>query len=251
MFYDDKNLIKLTKKLFLIELDTKTDIADQKTCSINKTLDKISKWKKDGSIVVFIAGVFDILHLNHLIALEYYRLLGAKKLLERYPQITTPIAEIACSNKIRLVVSIDSDLRVSENKFLKSNQKNTKRPALSWRSRTMMLLKQSFDDHNGNSHNLVDLAVRHGKDTCQGKRCPHDDNILIAEEINPDVMILNQKSLESIKLTKQSKLFKDTKVYLIDENQLTLIDDLLVGPIKTTAILERVASHLTQLESKK
>jgi bifunctional ADP-heptose synthase (sugar kinase/adenylyltransferase) len=232
---DDLELIKYTDLVFPKILKLKTDKASTKICSIKNTIEQVDAWKKQGSTIVFVAGVFDILHLNHLQALEYYRLLGARHFVEKNKKQELSIVNIAASSKVRLVISMDSDLRVSNNK----SSEKTKRPILSWKSRALMLLKQSMQSSNDSNHSLVDFIIRHGVDTCESIQCAHDDNITIAEEIKPDVMILNNKSLDSIKLVKKSRKLDDIEIILIDENNLFINDSLLDGPIKTTSILDR------------
>ena len=232
---DDLELINFTDLIFPKILELKTDLATGEPCSISETINLINKWKKQGSIIVFVAGVFDILHLNHLQALEYYRLLGAKQYIQKNNMNDTKINDIATSQKVRLVISMDSDFRVSKNK----SSKNNKRPVLSWHSRALMLLKQSMQASNDSNHSLVDFIIRHGSDTCGSHQCRHDDNIFIAEAIKPDLMILNRDSNNSIELTKKSEKLAEVNIVLIDESRLSIRDSLLDGPIKTTAILER------------
>jgi len=232
---DDLELIGYTDLAFPKVIDTKTDKAYGEICSMPETIKQINKWEKQGSIIVFVAGVFDILHLNHLQALEYYRLLGAKYYIQKNNLKDVSIVDVAASQKVRLVISLDSDLRVSTDK----SSKEIKRPILSWHSRALMLLKQSMQASNDTNYSLVDFIIRHGDDTCSSKHCAHDDNITIAETIKPDLMIINNKSTNSIELAKKSDKLNGMDIVVIDENNLFINDSLLDGPIKTTSILER------------
>ena len=145
------------------------------TCNITSIHKIIEEWKSKGYTIVFTAGIFDLLTINHILALYHYRLMGGAK--------------------AKLVVSIDTDRRVRSQKAFKIIKGNTVKPILTWESRARMIAKQSFLHKTP----LVDLIIQHGDDTCSGNQCPHNDNVDIAEYIEPDIIAVTSTSIETIK----------------------------------------------------
>lgn len=74
---------ELIKSIFEYAIKERLYTLSQSGCSLNILKNKVTKWRNEGSIIVFTAGVFDILHVNHLLALTHYRLLGAKEYTNR------------------------------------------------------------------------------------------------------------------------------------------------------------------------
>jgi hypothetical protein len=190
--------------------------SDVKSCNIKDLKDTVDRWKHDGYTVVFTAGVFDILTINHLLGLYHYRMLGGKK--------------------VKLIVSLDSDNRAEDTKSFVPIKGNSVKPILSWKSRSIMLAKQSFL----NKRQLVDLIIQHGADTCGGRTCPHDDNVTIAEEISPDLVIVTSTSQDTVKMLQKSRIISTSKLEVIKEDELAYSDKLTGGIISNSSIIKRI-----------
>lgn len=203
------------RRVFESGIKNRIVCSDSSNCNIKLIQKKTREWKKAGDTVVFTAGVFDIFTVNHLLGLYNYKMLGG-------------------SNS-RLIVSIDTDERVRLTKAFAEEKGNTAKPILSWESRALMVAKQSF----GSREDLVDLIVQHGFDTCGHMRCPHDDNVEIAECINPDIIVVTSTSTGTIQRVKASSVLRG-KLLVVNENDLSYDDKSLNGKISTTAIIERV-----------
>jgi len=208
--------IRRVKDIFEENLESQIIGSDFQSCNIGTLLTKVEKWKKDGYTIVFTAGVFDIFTINHLVALYHYRLLGGKR--------------------SKLIVSIDTDDRVKQSKSFIEDKGNSVKPILSWKSRALMVAKQSFR----NKENLVDAIVQHGLDTCADIRCPHDDNVTIAEAISPDIVVVTSTSIDTIKKIKNSTIIDTENMRIINEEALAYQDYLIGGTISTSAIIKRV-----------
>lgn len=212
------------------------------SCSIT-TLQSIRRsWAAAGSIVVFTAGVFDILHTSHLLALTHYRLLGAHEYLHRQnieqPSIEL-LQEVAASSKVRFMLSVDTDERVTSDKAFVPSKGNSPKPLVSWENRTLLLAHQAMKTKNG-SHSLIDYITSHGQDACTCDDCPRYDNAYIAASIKPDVIIVSSGSPTTIeKLYSKKDELPDTKLIIIEENALAYYDKLLQGPIKSSSIIKR------------
>ncbi len=190
--------------------------SDYSTCNIDELKQRTKQWKSEGYTIVFTAGVFDLLTINHLVALYHYKVVGGEK--------------------AKLIISIDTDERVRQSKAFVETKGNAVKPILSWKSRATMVAKQSLN----HKQPLVDLILQHGDDTCEGSRCPHDDNVSIAESINPDIVIVTSKSTSTIEKLRNSPIIDSKKIEIINEEQLSYNDELLGKNISTSAIIERI-----------
>jgi hypothetical protein len=215
-------------------------------CSIEKLRRKRNMWHDDGSIVIFTAGVFDILHVNHLLALTHYRLLGAQEYLVRQGSMETnmeDLREIAASDKVRFILSVDSDARVSEDKAFIPSKGDCPKPLVSWRNRVLLLARQQISRSDGSARPLVDFITMHGKDSCTCDSCPHQDNVYIASAIRPDLVIVSSGSPSTIQKLEERAELADSKLIVIREDRLAYHDALLRGPIKSSSIIRRAQSR--------
>lgn len=208
--------IQDVKKLFEDNLESQIMSSELQTCNIFSLKERVDEWKNDGYTIVFTAGVFDIFTVNHLLALYHYKMLGG--------------------NRSKLIVSIDTDERVRVVKSSIKAKGNLTKPILSWKSRSLMVAKQTFR----NRESLVDIIVQHGNDTCRDMRCPHDDNVTIAEEISPDIIVVTDTSADTIKKIQNSQYINNKNLLVINENELSYYDILLGGKISTSSIIKKI-----------
>jgi bifunctional ADP-heptose synthase (sugar kinase/adenylyltransferase) len=211
--------ISAVKELFESDLDDRILKADMLFCNIDDLSKRVNQWRGSGDVIVFTAGVFDIFTVNHLLGLYHYKMLGG--------------------DRVRLVVSIDSDDRVRGTKAFCEDKGNTTKPILSWESRSLMVAKQSFN--NGNV--LVDIITRHGSDTCSGIRCPHDDNVDIAKYISPDIIVVTSTSLDTIQRLEGDPDIR-SKIIIINEEDLSYDDLYIGGKISTSGIIKRIKNGI-------
>ena len=189
--------------------------SDNKLCNIDRIKDLVSTWRSNGYKIVFTAGVFDIFTINHLLALHHYKSLGG--------------------SKCKLIVSMDTDKRVMKNKGFKKDKGGISKPILSWENRALMIAKQAYM----RDRPLVDAILQHGRDTCNGIECPHDDNVYIAA-IKPDIIVVTSTSHDTIQKLCKSDAIADNSVNIISEKDLQIEDALLKCPISTSAIIRKI-----------
>ncbi len=211
-------------------------------CSIHALRELRNSWRDTGGIVVFTAGVFDILHTSHLLALTHYRLLGAHEYWMRQGAIHPSIDmlhETAASDRVRFILSVDTDSRVAGDKAFVPEKGNSPKPLVSWENRTLLLARQSISGKN-NHHNLIDFITSHGADACICDDCPQSDNAHIAAAIKPDVIVVSSGSQGTIdKLREHTNTLSGSKLIIIEEDNLSYHDKLLQGPIKSSSIIKR------------
>lgn len=232
------------KAIFEGDLQARIHQIQDDACLIEGLRTQTHQWQQQGNVVVFTAGVFDILHANHLLGLTHYRLLGAHEYLTRQG-IAHPSQEqlhdTAASDAVRLIVSVDTDKRVARDKGFLKAKGDCPKPVVSWENRVMLLAHQQIAGPTGTARALIDYITRHGDDAdaCGDLACPHIDNSYIAQEIQPDIVVVNNESSKTLTRLQAVPSASKTKLIVIDENSLTYQDKLLQGPLKSSAIIRR------------
>ena len=217
---------------------------NDKKCDAEQLRRLREAWHKDGAITVFKAGVFDLLHNNHLLFLVHLRLIGAREYLTQIG-IQTPtqaqLLDVACSDKVRVILTVDSDERVRASKGFMLNKGYSPRPTLSWENRVMMLSHQQIMVQ-GKGKTLVDAITRHGTNACKLQDCPHQDDSDLASYLHPDVLVINKDNKSAVERARNSK----SRVVIVNETQLAFTDTRLGGTIKTSAIINRVKQTISK-----
>ncbi len=225
--------------------DTKSGI-----CMIDQLHETTKQWQEKGSVVLFTAGVFDLLHATHLLALTHYRLLGAYEYLLR-KGITKPtvrqLHSVAASDAVRLIISVDTDKRVARDKSFLTSKGNSPKPIVSWENRVLLLATQQISGRHDTARPLIDFITKHGDDAdiCNSKDCPHTDNAYIARALEPDLVIVNKDSSKTLALLQQCSDASPTKIVVIDESRLAYSDNLLGGPLKSSSMIKRAKLAIT------
>ncbi len=211
---------------------------------------KVQEWRDLGRYIVFTAGCYDILGLNHIRGLVQCRAFGAMSLLGLETVSNddefNEVHRIASSNEIALIVTVDTDEAMASNKSRNSSNGNSLKPTLGWETRVAMLASQSIPTNDGqNRINLVDYITRHGEHSCcvHGECCINADNAQMSAKFRPDLVVVNSGSLKTISDTSeyiQNGAISDTKLIIFEECEGAYYDQLLGGIISTTAIIDRV-----------
>ena len=222
-----------------------------KTCSFAKAKRRMRKWKKEGKFTIFQAGTFDLLTINHILGLINSRVIGAMNFLGiesiENEKDCRLVHEIAASDRLRLMITLDSDQRLKKNKSWNFKKGNCSRPILSWKTRAAMLAMQSIPDVDYQKRvNLVDYITKHGSGCClvcaEGK-CINNNNSRMAVELRPDLLIVNSQSentLREISDYKKKGRLVSTRVVIIDEKENQYFDKVLNAPVKTTTIINQI-----------
>lgn len=230
------NFAKITQDF--MEKNVNSRIYDSSDgCIATATRNKVEQWHKMGAYVVGNAGGYDILTINHLRGLTQARIIGATyKLMECNDNPKEKdILELAGSDGIKLLVSLDTDEAIAENKSFSKIGGNSIRPVLGWKTRAGMLALQAF----GNQINLVDFITAHGPNacpTCGGKNCWHSSVKYSVATTGVDLTVLKDgKGADDTVARLPEKNF-----YKIREDDLAFSDNLLGGQISTSAIIKRI-----------
>lgn len=201
-------------------------------CTAEIARQKVAEWHKLGAFVVANAGAYDILGLNHLRGLIQARIIGAAYKLggsENYGDIY----ELAASDEIRLLVSLDTNAAITENKSRQLASGGSVRPSLDWKTRAAMLALQAIGGH----HDLVDFITQHGPDACTAcpdESCWHSDKTYNVASTGADLTVV--KLLNPL----MRERYPDSTFHVIDESDGAFFDKVLDSQISTSALIRRV-----------
>lgn len=220
-----------------INSTTQHRISSDQLCVADEVQTIVSEWQANGSFVVGNAGAYDILSVNHVRGLIQARLVGAVYMLEALGQDPYKSAEdlysVAGSSDIKLLISLDTNDALQENKSMKESSGGAVRPVLDWNTRALMLSFQVF----GCTRNLVDFITRHGPQACsfcKKGECLHESKEYSVASTGVDLTVA--KDYKQVSLDRYS----DRKFYIINEEDGAITDRVLCGQISTSAIIRRI-----------
>jgi hypothetical protein len=222
-------------------------------CSFLETQRTMQLWKGFNKLTVFNAGAFDLLGLNHVRGLVQCRAIGAMSLLgiEKVEDEGDyqAVHRVAASDQIRLMVTVDTNSALEDGKSRRPDKGNAPKPTLDWSTRAAMLAVQSIPMPGYEYRvNLVDCITRHGPGccgVCTAGACTNEDNALMAVALQPDLVIVNtgsRQTIDDLTSCKQDGLLPNTELVAIDERVEAYSDSVLGGIVSTTAIIKRVRS---------
>lgn len=204
----------------------------QNGCTGVMTIRKVKEWHEAGSFVVANAGAYDSLGLNHMRGLIQARIIGAAYKIGSLENLSE-VYDLASSDEIRLIVSLDTNEAVRDNKSFSAASGNSARPLYDWETRAKMLALQSFSSE----HNLVDYVTKHGPNACivcEHDSCSHSDTTYNIASSGADLTIV--KSLDAA----VSNRYPNNSFHVINENEGAFFDRVLNSQISTTALVKRV-----------
>ena len=218
--------------------------ADEKGCTHENALKVVNRWKNEGAFVVANAGAFDLLGLNHIRGLIQCRVIGAMCLLGlddiiEDKKTASHVFDVAASNRIKLLVSIDTNKAVEDNKSRTENNGGAIKPILDWSTRAMMVASQSMPiPYSDLRRPSVDYITRHGPESCAehgDDMCWHEDSAFSIASILPDLLVLKNSSEIGSTLDKYS-----VGVVQIDEHYDAFTDPLLDDQVSSSATIRRI-----------
>ncbi len=201
-------------------------------CTAVTARQKVEQWQGDGQYVVANAGAYDALGLNHLRGLIQSRVIGAAYKLGSTEDLGA-IYDFASSDQIRLIVSLDTNRAIRDNKSFRNETGNSIRPLYDWGTRASMLALQSIRS----SHDLVDFITKHGPGACNicgDDSCWHSDKTYSVASTGADLTIV--KSLNQT--TKDQ--YGDSAFHVVNEGEGAFFDQVLNSQISTSALVRRV-----------
>ena len=203
-------------------------------CIADQTKEKVSEWHRNGSFVVANAGAYDVLGLNHLRGLMQARIIGAAYALGSTEDLTA-LYDLASSSALRLLVSLDTNEAISENKSFLEQTGLSVRPILDWQTRSTTLALQSM----GGKHNLVDFITKHGPSACTvcgNESCPHSSETYNVASSGADLTIIKVYSPDTF------STYPYSQFHVINEQEGAFFDKVLDAQISTTALVRRIKS---------
>lgn len=211
-------------------------------------MQNITKWKNDGSTIVFSSGVFDLMHLTHIGYLlntklqgtpmhyEKSRMCGDKAwdTLDSISQME--VAEnILATDGLKLIISVDGDDWVMKRKGFNPEKGNSTRPVHSWLTRARNVACATYDDAYGQVHRTADAVTLHDKVSLEGS--VHEDTVPLVSYISPDVWSVFYESKDIInELRQRNSLPFEVRILQAGD----YFEDKLVGNFSTTAVVKRI-----------
>lgn len=205
-------------------------------CTASVTTKKVESWQGEGAYVVANAGAYDALGLNHIRGLTQARIIGAAYSIGSVEDLPA-IYDLASSDAIRLLVSLDTNDAIRENKSFKDVSGNSVRPILDWDTRARMIGLQSIRS----KHDLVDFVTKHGPGACtvcEGESCWHSDVSFSVASTGADLTIV--KSLNP----GLADRYGADRFHIIDESEGAFFDKVLDSQISTSALVRRVKKDM-------
>ncbi len=221
-------------------------------CPIDQPRDRVSNWSRLGAMTVFMTGVFDIPTPNHRFGLAEARLMaGAICLGVDYESLTEDASDDlkrdvmneAASDRVKLVVSVDTDESVARRKAFHPEKGNCPKPILGWPTRAYNLASYTVPRLDGSNHTMVDYVTRHGIDSCQVcVECPSRNIALMVVTLQPKLVVINAASVTTLRAVlskKECGQLPDTAIGLTKEQHNQFEDELLDGRVSSTSIIRR------------
>jgi hypothetical protein len=203
-------------------------------CTAEITRGKVSSWKQLGAYVVAIAGAYDMLGLNHIRGLVQARIAGAAYMLGTTNNISK-LSDLALSDELKLLVSLDTNGAVEENKSFNQDGGGSVKPILDWSTRATMLTSPAL-----RGRRLVDFITKHGPNSCnvcQPESCLHSSKTYSVASTDADLIVVKSHNNETFARHPKS-LF-----HVIDESKGAFSDTLLGEQISTSSIIKRIRSE--------
>lgn len=201
-------------------------------CTAEVTANKVDTWQQDGSFVVANAGGYDAMGLNHIRGLIQARIIGAVHRLGEGAK-KRDVFDLAVSDEIRLLVSVDTNGAIEESKSFKSEGGHAVRPLFDWSTRAATLALQGI----GGRHDLVDFVTKHGPEACvvcQNETCAHSSKTFNIAESGADLVVIKQADGATF------NRYPNASFHVIDETEGAFIDRLLGEQISTSALVRRI-----------
>lgn len=224
-------------------------VDNSESCPFEQSAEVMERWRSAGATTVFMAGTFDILTINHVLALAQCRLLGALAVLskEGQPIELEKVQEVAASDAVRLMVTVDTDTALERSKSRRPDKGNVPKPTMGWQTRAAMVAMQSVPSAEpGQRRQAADFVTVHGPESC--KFCPSCINLSnsdMAAALNPDVVVVSAESTNTInelaRHQEQGRL-TDTLVVVVGAEDEGFTDPILGGLVSTTNIIKRTQS---------
>lgn len=200
-------------------------------CTAELTRDRVIKWQELGAFVVANAGAYDVLGLNHIRGLIQARIIGAAYRIGSLEDLNA-VYDLAVSDEIRLLVSLDTNEAIEENKSFKKENGGSARPLLDWETRAKMLALQAISG----KHDLVDFITKHGPSACNfcdNESCCHSYKTYNIASSGADLTII--KSPNQVAFSRHPS----SRFHVINENDGAFFDNVLDSQISTTALVKR------------
>jgi hypothetical protein len=236
--------VKKTPVNQLLDQDFESRKINDSKCTFGQSSEIVTNWKKMGNFVIANGGTFDILSLNHIRGLVQCRILGAMAILgidelNHNSKETDDVYEVATSDKLKLIVSIDTNEALENNKSRRPEKGGSVKPILDWETRAKMVSNISIPIPGTSlRRNAVDFITSHGPNACNGcfeNECLTENTKYSVSWLDPNLTV-TKLDINSSNIVEEN----NGNFVIIDENDGAFEDKLLNGQISTTNLINRI-----------
>ncbi len=220
---------------------------------------KRREWDSSSEIpttVVFTAGVFDVMHLDHVAYLLHTKACGAQRHYETYyaegngqewddlnlGQKKDYWQQFVYGQELRQVVSVDGNEYVAARKGFNPEKGNSIRPIYDWETRARTIASVILPGSFQSAIPVVDAVTIHDPVALAGTA--HGSIYDTADVVRPHVWTLFEEAQDDIAAIPNDARFDQTSLIVIPQNDNYFNDRLLNGKFSTSKIVKRILGDL-------
>lgn len=220
-----------------------------------KLTEQVQQWKNTGNTVVMVFGGFDApFHINHQQFLLDCKAHGVPRHYQDHyaasagidwqdlskDEQDSIIRGTLSDEKVKLIVSTDGDMRISDSKGFNPNKGSSPRPLQGWSTRAHNLsgLSLQLDDAHTSRTSIVDAVTVHDHLALPGT--VHAVPVDMVAQFRPDVWTLYFEAENDIAAAEVDTRLGNTDVYVIQGDDYRANDPLTGESYSTTALVRRI-----------
>jgi hypothetical protein len=214
-----------------------------------------SQWAEQDDTVVFTAGGYDLMHLNHIGSLLGAKILGVRHRYEISGHSERSWTELSAEkqreiitanleeDKVKLVVSVKGDQELAAKKSFQKEKGNMPRPIQDWQTRARSVLSVGMPDYYGFTGHLVDAVTIDDNVDVAFEGTPNWNLTEVVHELRPDVWQIYAESKNLLRFAASGALAGNVRVFVSDiANYYT--DSSSGEPLSTTFFVKKVLGQI-------
>jgi hypothetical protein len=226
-------------------------------CALDELVGARRRWAEQDKTVVFTAGGYDLLHLNHKASVLGAKILGVRHRYESSECSGAGWVELSPeeqvkhikgsleSDEVKLVVSVKGDAELGKKKSFQANKGNGRRPIQDWRTRATSLLTIGVPGpFSCDPNQLVDAVTIDDNVDPRLAESPSGNLVDLVHELEPDVWQIYAESGRLLDFVARGELKGKTRVFKSEAaNYFT--DGSSGEPLSTTLTVNKVLGKIS------